>query len=162
MSKISLWVLFGGMVYFAIEGLWRIPQGGWANVAMLFVGGICFALIGGINQMPVFFYKSMRLQAVLGALIVLVVEYIAGLILNVWLGMGIWDYSNLPFNIHGQICLPFAALWVILMPFAIWLEDRAVIVLRAYRIYRGKDSGISVWWDYTLRQAYRELIRGKV
>ncbi len=161
MSKIPLWVLLGGMVYFTIEGLWRIPQGGWANIAMLFVGGICFVLIGGINQIPAFFSLSMRWQALIGAVIVLAVEYIAGLVLNVWMGLGIWDYSSLPLNIHGQICLPFAALWLLLMPFAIWLEDKFTLIQSAYMCFRGKEPQMKMTWDYTLRQAYRELFIGK-
>ncbi len=160
MRKILLWVLLGGMVYFAIEGLWRIPQGGWANVAMLFVGGICFVLVGGINQIHAFFKLSMRWQASIGAVIVLAVEYIAGLILNVWLGMGIWDYSSLPLNVHGQICLPFAVLWFLLMPFAIWLEDRLTLVHDTFLKFRGKAPRMVATWDYTLRQAYRELFFG--
>jgi hypothetical protein len=149
------------MAYFAIEGLWRIPQGGWANVSMMFVGGLCFVLVGGINQMPAFFYSSMRLQAIIGTVIVLAVEYVSGLVLNVWLGLGIWDYSGLPFNLHGQICLSFAGLWVLLMPFGIWLEDWITLLRYVYRTAcDGKEPPGKVW-EYTLGQAYRELIFGK-
>lgn len=40
-----------------------------------------------------------------------------------WLGLGIWDYSNMPFNILGQICLPFSLLWVVLSACAIVIDD---------------------------------------
>ena len=34
-----------------------------------------------------------------------------------------WDYSDMPFNILGQVCLPFSALWVLLSALAIILDD---------------------------------------
>lgn len=51
------------------------------------------------------------LQALACAALVTAVEFAAGLVLNVWLGLGIWDYSPLPFNFMGQICLQFFFVW---------------------------------------------------
>ena len=48
---------------------------------------------------------------------------VAGLILNVWLGLGIWDYNSLPFNLAGQICLGYSCLWYLLSIPAIVLDD---------------------------------------
>ena len=126
MSKIlkilSIWFIIG-MVYFVIEGIWRIPKGGYANISMFAVGGLCGLLVGSINQIPRFYNMSVWKQAVIGTFIVLAVEYISGYILNVKLGLDIWDYSNMYFNVNGQICFEFAVLWFFLMPAAIWLED---------------------------------------
>ena len=44
-----------------------------------------------------------RQQSVIGAVIVLAVEFISGCVLNLWLGLGVWDYSNQPGNVLGQI-----------------------------------------------------------
>ena len=41
-------------------------------------------------------------------------ELAAGLVLNIWLGLDIWDYSALPCNLMGQICVRFTALWCLL------------------------------------------------
>lgn len=57
---------------------------------------------------------SLFQQAIVGGFTVTAAEFVAGLILNVWLGFGIWDYSELPFNILGQICPQFTALWCLL------------------------------------------------
>lgn len=126
MSKVlkvlTIWFLMG-MVYFVIEGIWRIPKGGDANISMLFVGGLCGLLIGSINQIPKFYNMSVFKQSLIGTGIVLVIEYTAGYILNIKMGLDIWDYSNMFFNINGQICLEFGLLWLLLMPAAIWLED---------------------------------------
>ena len=48
---------------------------------------------------------------------------VAGLILNVWLGLGIWDYTNMPGNVMGIICPQFTAAWVGLSLLAILLDD---------------------------------------
>ena len=50
-------------------------------------------------------------------------ELVAGLILNVWLGLGIWDYSGLWGNLWGQICPRFALLWCVLAVPAIVIFD---------------------------------------
>ncbi len=38
-------------------------------------------------------------------------DKLAGLGLNVWLGLGIWDYSGECGNLWGQVCPLYAALW---------------------------------------------------
>ena len=38
-------------------------------------------------------------------------ELAAGLVLNVWLGLGVWDYSGLWGNFLGQVCPQFRLLW---------------------------------------------------
>ena len=40
-----------------------------------------------------------------------------------WLGLHIWDYSSLPFNLLGQICLPFTVLWFFLALLCIFVDD---------------------------------------
>ena len=50
-------------------------------------------------------------------------EFIAGTILNIVLGLNVWDYSNLPLNILGQICLPFSIIWYFLSIIGICLDD---------------------------------------
>lgn len=60
---------------------------------------------------------------ILSSGIVTLLELISGIILNVWLKLDIWDYSNLPFNFMGQICLPFSLAWVLLSLIAIIVDD---------------------------------------
>ena len=57
LKVLAIWFLMG-MVYFVIEGIWRIPKGGYANISMLAVGGLCGLLIGSINQIPKFYNMS--------------------------------------------------------------------------------------------------------
>lgn len=113
-------VLFGigGLIYFGIEMLYR----GHSHWTMFFVGGLCFVLVGAINE---YFPWEMPLwkQAIIGALIITSVEFVSGCIINLWLGWNVWSYSNQPFNVLGQICLPFSVLWVVVSIFGIILDD---------------------------------------
>lgn len=89
---------------------------------MFLLGGLCFILIGGLNNyIP--WEMSIIKQGVIGALIITSLEFIFGLVLNLYLNLGIWDYSNMPFNILGQICLPFSIAWFFLSLVAIFADD---------------------------------------
>ena len=110
--------IIGGLIYILIELIWR----GHTHISMFILGGICFVAIGLINEL---FSWELGLvwQSVIGTVIVTVLEFITGLVVNIWLGLGVWDYSNMPFNLLGQICLPFAFAWVALSAIAIVLDD---------------------------------------
>lgn len=88
----------------------------------VFTGWIGFIFIGLINE-----YLSWKtplwLQCLIGTLLVLLLEFVFGCVLNLWLNLNIWDYSNTPFNILGQVCLPFAFAWYFLTAVAIILDD---------------------------------------
>jgi uncharacterized membrane protein len=37
-----------------------------------------------------------------------------------------WDYSRLPGNLHGRVCLPFSVAWSLLsLPLVFWLQPAA-------------------------------------
>lgn len=116
--KAAFLFVVGGLVYILIELIWR----GHTHISMFILGGICFVAIGFINEV---FLWSLGLiwQSMIGAVIVTVLEFITGVIVNIWLGLNVWDYSNMPFNLLGQICLPFAFAWVALSAIAIVFDD---------------------------------------
>ena len=108
----------GGLAYILIELLFR----GRSHWAMFLLGGIVFIEIGCLNEW--FDWEmSLILQGVIGSAIITASEFIVGLILNIWLNWGIWDYSNMPFNFMGQICLPFSIGWVFVAMAAVILDD---------------------------------------
>ena len=121
MSKVirlaTLW-LWGGFLYYVIELLWR----GFSHPSMFIVGGICFLIIGGINN---FLPWSLGLvwQALAGAVAVTLVELTGGIVINLWLGLGVWDYGGMPLNVLGQVCLPYTLLWVPLSVVGIFIDD---------------------------------------
>lgn len=109
----------GGMLYVCLEHLWR----GRSHPSMFLLGGVCFLLIGALNQTPHTAGVGILWQSILGAAIVTVLEFACGMIVNVALSMNVWDYSHLPLNLMGQICLPFFLLWIPVSAMAILADD---------------------------------------
>ena len=116
--KAIILMAVGGMLY----ALFEIGFRGYTHWTMIIVGGLCFYLIGLINEIITWKMKIWK-QCLIGSLVVTAVEFVSGCIINLWLGWGVWDYSDMPFNILGQVCLPFSALWVLLSALAIILDD---------------------------------------
>lgn len=108
---------FGGFTYMGIELLWR----GHTHWTMGIIGGLCFVLIGLLDEWQE--HPPMLLQMVQGACIVTAIELVAGLVINCWLGLGVWDYSDMPGNILGQICPQFTFAWFLLSAAAVKIEN---------------------------------------
>lgn len=123
MKKPSL-VLFpiGAFGYGLIEILWR----GYTHPSMLTLGGICFVLFSKIGEK--WQNASLVFKAFLGGALVTFLELIFGFVFNIFLKKEVWDYSRMPFNFKGQICLLYSFFWGILslvfIPFATVLKDR--------------------------------------
>lgn len=116
--KYFIFILLGGSIYYSIELLYR----GYSHWTMFLLGGFCYVLIGAINEIfPWDMY--IEFQAAVGGLIVTMLEFIFGFILNICLGLNIWDYNDVPFNVMGQVCLPFTFIWMGLAVIAILLDD---------------------------------------
>ena len=118
MLKPIILALIGGTIYVLIELTWR----GYSHISMFILGALCFVLLGSINE---FFSWELGMiwQMLIGSSIVTTLEFIVGIIVNIWLRLGVWDYSNLPFNFMGQICLPFSIAWTLLSGIAIVMDD---------------------------------------
>ncbi|MFL0198382.1 putative ABC transporter permease [Clostridium sp. WILCCON 0269] len=108
-----------GALYMVLEGMWR----GWTHISMLVVGGISAFLIGRLNEHPAFYDRKMWQECIIGTAIILILEFTSGMVLNVWLKLNIWDYSDTWGNLYGQICIPYAILWFILVPFCVFVDD---------------------------------------
>lgn len=114
--------LIGGTLYIIIELIAR----GHSDLSMFLAGGICFVLIGSLNEY-VPHPLSLTTQMFLSTLIITGVELVFGFIMNIWLKKAIWDYSNQPYNFKGQICLLYSTFWFFLSLPAIllnkWLRE---------------------------------------
>lgn len=117
-------LILGGSIYYGIEILYR----GYSHLSMILVGGLCFIEIGLINEVLSWNMKFWK-QVLIGDILVLITEFTSGVILNICLGLNVWDYSNLPFNLLGQICLPFAIMWLPIVAVAIVLDDWVKYIL---------------------------------
>ncbi|MDO4545069.1 MAG: hypothetical protein Q4C25_02835 [Bacillota bacterium] len=98
----------GAAGYSAIEYLFR----GYTHWSMALTGGACLL---------VFYYyvKAKKetptvLKAIVGACIFTIFEFFVGLIVNLWYGWHVWDYSTQPGNILGQVCPLFSFAWFLI------------------------------------------------
>lgn len=102
--KQTLLFYLGGMGYVGLELLWR----GWSHSSMFVLGGTCFLALGHLDEAKP--SLPLPLRIITGAGVVTALELAAGLLVN--RQHQVWNYSNLPCNYHGQICLPFSLLWI--------------------------------------------------
>lgn len=108
----------GGIIYYLIEIAWR----GYSHWTMYLLGGFCFLCIGLINEILIWEIKFWK-QALIGAVAITALEFLTGCVVNLLLNWNVWDYSNVRFNLLGQICLPYAILWFPLSAAGIILDD---------------------------------------
>jgi len=94
--------------YGLIELLWR----GRTHWSMLIAGGLCFMMFAAIARK--WRHRSLVFKASLCAIGVTAVEFVFGVVFNLILHKNVWDYSEVPFNIMGQICPLYTALWGVL------------------------------------------------
>lgn len=125
----------GGFAY----GLIEIMARGFTHISMGVLGGTAMCLIhrmnGGIRTLP-----RIAGRALLSAAFITMMEFITGEILNIRMGMNIWDYSEIPYNLDGQICLFFSMLWIVLSLVAMLFDD--FVICRILRQQRKKLSPI--------------------
>lgn len=99
--------LIGGFGYCLTEIIYR----GRTHYSMFFAGAIIltsFYFISTNFQIPLWG------KCIIGMLIITGIELIFGIVFNILLKENVWDYSNVPFNFLGQICIPFSLIWFVL------------------------------------------------
>ena len=125
----------GGGAYGLIEILWR----GFTHISMIILGGICFIGLLHISKynevrFPLIFKRrgnqkktrvgenlssaktyglklNMVSKSIIGGAMITAAELLAGIVLNIWLRLDIWDYSGERFQVLGQICFKYFFLW---------------------------------------------------
>lgn len=97
----------GGFSYFYMEILYR----GYSHYSMIICAGLAFILSGSIRSL---FHNRLSFvaQMLSSCLIITLLEFITGYIVNIRLNQNVWDYSSLPYNFMGQICLVYSLLWL--------------------------------------------------
>lgn len=78
-------------------------------------------ICGGINQ--TFDKMGLIFQMFLSSLVITELEFLTGYIVNIKMGLSVWDYSDMPLNVAGQICLPYSLLWMLLSIVIIYVDD---------------------------------------
>lgn len=100
--------LIGCVLYSVLEILFR----GYTHWSMSLTGGICFSVLYHLHThcRDVSLFR----RALLGSLCITAVELAIGCTVNLLLGWDVWDYSDQPLNLLGQICPLFSLCWLIL------------------------------------------------
>ena len=106
--------VIGAVGYALLELLWR----GRTHWTMMITGGICFMIIYALSRLE---RVPLAYKCAIGALSITAVEFVVGCIVNRMLGWGVWDYSDLEYNIMGQVCLLFSILWYLICIPALYL-----------------------------------------
>lgn len=105
--RIFSYMCIGALCYGGME----IAARGFTHISMGLLGGLCFIFIGLTGQMRRCGRLGLLQQLVVSTMFITVSELICGMIDNLWLKLDVWDYSGIPLNYLGQICLPFCMLW---------------------------------------------------
>lgn len=107
--------LLGCFCYSFLEILVR----GYTHWTMLLTGGLVSVLLYQLHASAP--PHTLLLQCLCGALLITAVEFSVGVVDNLYFGWNVWDYSEMPLNLYGQICLPFTGLWFLLCFPAFWI-----------------------------------------
>ncbi len=107
--------LFGGVLYSLIEICFR----GYTHWSMTITGGLCLVIM--YRHFEAYPLESMLVKCLFGAMVITTLEFAVGCIVNLLLHWNVWDYSARPFNIMGQVCLLFSAMWFLLSIPAVYI-----------------------------------------
>ena len=95
----------GGLIYMLLEICWR----GSTHWSMGICGGLCFC---GIYVFEILSPEThIFFKCLFGSIFITFNEFITGCIVNILLGWNVWDYSEMIFNVYGQICMIYSILW---------------------------------------------------
>jgi len=103
--ELILIFLIGGLGYGILEILFR----GFTHWTMILTGGTCFLIFYILN----FNIKtnSILLRCLIAMIVITILEFIVGYIVNIILKWNVWDYSKLFLNFMGQISALYSSIW---------------------------------------------------
>ncbi|NCU26811.1 hypothetical protein EOM86_08850 [Candidatus Nomurabacteria bacterium] len=111
LKRFVMLFLSGGISYVILELLYRRRS----HVSMFIDGGICLFMIDFLcNRIKMAKKISVFIRGLFASGIITCIEFVTGLIVNKRLKLKVWDYSHIPLNLNGQICLRYSLLWYML------------------------------------------------
>ncbi len=124
--KLALILVVGSFAGVVIELLWCLFRNGYIESRSGLVYGPFNLLYGvGAAVLSLALYRFRNrgkwLSFLGGFLVGSVVEYVCSWFLEVAYGSASWDYSNMPFNLNGRICLLYSIFWGCLG--ILWIKD---------------------------------------
>ncbi len=124
--KLFLVCFVGSFAGVVVEVLWCLVRNGYIESRSALVYGPFNPLYGvGAVLLTVTLYqyrnRRKRYSFIGGFLVGSVLEYVCSWGQELILGSRSWDYSNMPFNLNGRICLLYSIFWGILG--VMWIKD---------------------------------------
>ena len=124
--KLLLVCFVGSFAGVVVEVLWCLVRNGYIESRAGLVYGPFNLLYGAgavVLTLALYRYRNRGyLLSFLGGMIVgSVVEYVCSWGQEALFGSRSWDYSNIPFNLNGRICLLYSVFWGVLG--VLWIKD---------------------------------------
>ena len=119
-NGISIWRILAYFIIYSVAGYiietlyGMITKGVWESRQSFLYGPFCGIYGLGAVVMILCLHKFPKKYNVLfigGFIVGSIVEYAISLFGEVVLGVKWWDYSNMPLNINGRICVYFSVFW---------------------------------------------------
>ena len=117
---LSVWRILAYFIIYSIVGylietiFGIITKGTWESRQSFLYGPFCAIYGLGASIMIIFLHKYSKnyTRLFIGGFIVgSIVEYLVSWIGEMILGIKWWDYSNMPLNINGRVCVYFSIFW---------------------------------------------------
>lgn len=124
--KLMLVCFVGSFAGVVVESIWCILRHGYLESRAGLVYGP-FNLLYGVGALTLtlalyrFRNRGRWLSFLGGMLVGSVVEYVCSWGQELILGSRSWDYSRMPFNLNGRICLLYSCFWGVLG--VLWIKD---------------------------------------
>lgn len=106
----------GAAGYTCAEIIWR----GWTHWTMTLTGGLCVLGIHHINKKS---NAGFLVKTIESAGLITGIEFAVGCVVNKILKWDVWDYSEMPLNLCGQICPQYVLLWLPLAAVALGVSN---------------------------------------
>ena len=108
--KLSRYV-FVFLMGFFLYGFVEVTGRGYTHWTMCITGGIVLTVIYTLSSRPA---ARLIRTCLLGTAAITLIEFAVGVFDNLIMGWQVWDYSDIPLNILGQVCPLFSLLWFVL------------------------------------------------
>jgi len=103
--------IFTFLMGYFIYSLTEIICRGYTHWTMAVTGGTALTIMYAINSRHAL---SIIKYCFTGSLIITALELSVGIFDNIIMHWNVWDYSEMPFNFLGQICLFFSFMWFLI------------------------------------------------
>lgn len=114
----SVLFIAGFCLYITIETVFR----GFSYPLMGVLGGLFLLIIDPIND-RIRWDIDIFLYGCIGSAIITSMELVIGEIIKLMGLPQMWDYSNMPLNFDGVICVPFSIIWIGLSVLGVIIAD---------------------------------------